>query len=85
MSEEYYREILKSPIMVGGFEGIRVFSVNCANSTEQHISLPVGKNNIIGCKIMFRDSKIIALLRVYLATVKDIYQEVLIQKLAIFK
>jgi len=56
MSEEYYREILKSPIMVGGFEGVRVFSVNCANSTEQHISLPVGKNNIIGCKIMFRDS-----------------------------
>ena len=74
MSDDYWRDVVKLPTIVMPYKGVKVYSVNCAQ-TEVYASFPVGKNNIIGVKINYRDSgEEMLLKRVYLLMVLDIYQ-----------
>ena len=52
MKDSYY-DLIKSEPIIQNFQGVRVFSEICS-ATENHISIPVGVNDLIGIKILFR-------------------------------
>ena len=52
MKDSYY-DLIKSEPIIQNFQGVRVFSEICS-ATENHISIPVGVNDLIGVKILFR-------------------------------
>lgn len=52
MKDSYY-QLVKSEPIIQNFAGVRVFSEICSAS-ENHISIPVGVNDLVGVKIIFR-------------------------------